>query len=564
MSQQNLRKLSFIGFLILVAALFFTQIVQGRHYLERSRKNYMRLIPRPGVRGIIYDRNGVALVKNQLRFEVGILPTIRSREGVLRSVAEILGVSFELLKENYRKNIVAPFIPVVVYTTTEKDKIIRLEEESFPEVLVNVSFKREAIFPVSCAHVLGYTQKLQKQSLYLLQYGYKLSDEIGYTGIEEQYNAYLHGQGGGEQVEVDARGRLVNYVSRKLPQKGKDIYLTIDAELQDKALAAFGEYRGALILMDAQNGEIITLVSVPSYDLNGFIHSSQSRQHIMTARSRPLMNRAIQAEYPLGSLIKPLIAWAGLETGKISLVTHFFCSGTFSQTGRTYRCTNSHGWQDVRQALTHSCNIFFYTTGLKLGAEKISQYAFRVGLGKKTGVDIPSEKKGLIPTPHWKKERFGQRWFDGDTVNFSIGQGYVLATPIQAARFMSLFANRRFLVHPHFVRKIEDNEVAIASENISLSDEILEHISLGLRGAVQDVSGTAHILNDLGLNISGKTGTAQNPHGPAHGWFSGFFSVQGKPYVIVTFTENSGSSAYACQVTHRFLDGIKEKLQEHF
>ncbi len=554
-----LKKLTGIGLIILLGFLFYCQLIKGNYYREESRKNYIRLIPQPAPRGNIYDRKGRLLVRNDFVFEVGIMPSLKKNDEIISRAAEALGASAGSLKSNLKKNIIAPFIPAQIYVTSDKEKIIALEDKNLPGIIVRRRFKREILYPYILSHILGYTRKLQRKSLYLLKYGYKINESVGYTGIEQYYNDYLRGSPGGEQVEVDANGHIVNYLSRKSSVKGRDIILTIDKDLQQAAFDSFRGQIGCIILMDAETGEILTLANSPSFAVKD-LFNKQKAGRIIRNKTNPLFNRAVQGEYPLGSVFKTVVSLAGLAEGRISPKDKFLCLGKMRIGDRDYLCEKAHQWQDLEQGLYHSCNIYFYNVGLKLGPVLLHKYAVKLGLGAKTKIDLPYEKAGFVPSVAWKKKFLHQKWYPGDTANLSIGQGYLLATPIQVAKLISFFANKGALAWPHIAKYIGNIPVVRPKEVLAIPSKYINEVNRGLRAVIANPEGTAHILNSLPFKISGKTGTAQNPHGRAHGWFAGFFSYKNKKYVIVVFTEHSGSSYYSCRVAYNFLSKIKDLL----
>lgn len=554
-----LERIKIGGFCIIIGGLIYLQLIKGDYFYQRSYSNYIRLIPLPSLRGMIYDRKSRPLIKNKLEFEISIFAH-RKEEGLFSRIAYILKVPEETLRKNFEKNYIAPFLPAPVYVTSDRDKVLKLEEENFSSVVVRTKARRELIEPYLFSHIIGYLRMLSPRQLYLRNYGYSLQEEIGSVGVEFSYDEYLRGKDGGRQVEVDAQARIVNILSQKEPQRGKDIYLTIDREIQRVAYQALSGYRGCLILMDPHTGKIFALVNRPSFNANRFITQKGYFLKVSTSKSKPLLNRAIQSAYPPGSVFKMVVGLAGLEEKEITPRTRFLCKGVFTFQNHTYRCWNVHYWQNLEEALFHSCNIFFYNLGLRLGVKKILKYAQLLELGRPSGIDLPYEDGGLIGGPGWKREKRAQRWYKGDTINLSIGQGYILVTPIQIARVVSFFANGGFLVQPYLVERIDNLPLQIKKkEKVAVSEVNLRIINKGLHQAVKNKEGTAHILERLGLELSGKTGTAQVEGKSPHGWFAGFFPFSHPRYVIVVFTENSGSSFEACKVAYKFLKKLKEK-----
>jgi penicillin-binding protein 2 len=311
--------------------------------------------------------------------------------------------------------------------------------------------------------------------------------------------------------------------------------------------------------MGSKKGEILVLVSSPSFNPNYFIQGSKKVKRILKSKFSPMINRAIQLRYALGSTFKPIVAIAGLEEKIINSSTTFFCSGEMKLGERLFRCWDIHQEEDVLDALAHSCNIYFYHLGLKLGVERIIKWAKKFGLDSFTEIDLPYEKKGFIPHPSWKRRKLRQHWYKGDTLNLSIGQGFIEITPLEILLAINVFANGGYLIRPYLLKKIEDLESEISSKSfIGISKKNLEIVKKGLIYVVQKQDGTAHILKRLNLKIAGKTGTAQT-QGKPHGWFVGFFPYDNPKYTFCVFLENAGSSFEALKVGYYFLKRLKEE-----
>ena len=557
-----IRKLNIAGFLIIISGLFYYQVIQGDYFSRRAQDNFIRLIPKTAPRGIIYDRNGTALVKNVMNFQICVFAKSPDSK-IIGQISRIIEVDVNILKQTFKKNYVAKFIPTPVYSTTKREKILKLEEKNLAEVAIRLEPTRKVVSPYSLAHLVGYTRKLSKEHVFLRKYGYSLREDIGYAGIERYYDDYLRGKPGGTQLEVDSYGRTVNMLSSKSPVAGKDLYTTIDLKIQNAAFDSLKGYSGTLILTEADTGKIIAMASRPSFDINLFTDSRKYLVQVSQDPENPLLYRAIQGTYPLGSVFKPAVALAGLQEGKISEDTKFLCTGQFRLQNSRFKCWSTHGWQDLIGGLLHSCNVYFYNTGVRTGPDGITSYAKSLGLGELTNIDIPFEKKGLIPTPKWKQKTLHQQWYTGDTVNLSIGQGYTLVTPIQVQRYINFFATGGYLVQPYIVSRIDNIDIPIRNKglvNINIKNHNIGLINKGLREAVDHTQGTAHILEILDMKIAGKTGTAQVARRKSHGWFAGFFPYPKPKYSIVVMLENSGSSYHACRIAYKFLRQVKKEL----
>lgn len=555
-----IKKIKIVSFFILIVGLVYYQVVKGEYFSTRAYSNYIRLIPQEAPRGLIFGRKGKTLIKNALQFQVSLFSSGED-EKVFESVAKTLGVEVKLLKKNYAHNFTAPFVSTVIYSTTNREKILRLQEKDLPDMVIKPKAKRLALMPYSASHIVGFTRKLSQENVFLKKYGYIMQEEIGYSGIERAYDNYLRGKHGGVQLEVDSQSQIVNLLSEKLPIKGKDIYTTVDAEIQNIAYESLKNYRGCIILMHSESGKIISLVSSPSFNINAYTAEKDYFKKIARRKSRPLLNRAIQGEYPPGSVFKIVVALASLQEKKVSSHTAFFCKGAFKLKNASFRCWHTHGRLDIKGAIAQSCNVYFYNLGLALGEKSLNYYARLLGLGSATGIDLPFEKKGFVPTKEWKKKVLRERWYQGDSINFSIGQGYLLVTPIQMAKVINFFASRGYLIQPHLVNRIGDVQISLRKKDLLANIEAknIDAINQGLRAAVKDKEGTAHILEALKLNIAGKTGTAQVAGRKAHGWFAGFFPFERPEYVIVVMLENVGSSFEACRIARSFLSTLKER-----
>lgn len=556
-----LKRVKTVGFFIIIFTLFYYQIIKGNYYLQKAKDNYLKLIPNPSLRANIYDRENRLLAYDRACFCISVFPyqIKKKRKLVFSRLANIFGVSEKKIRRNYRRNFRGDFLPVPLLSQVSKEKAILAKELLGQDILIQTLPQRFYPYPYSFSHILGYVKKASPFLDKLKKYGYEPEERVGFLGLEQYYDGYLRGQDGGDLVEVDAQGRIVGYSGRKYASRGKDLYLSIDARMQILAynyLKRFG--RGTIIIMNSHSGEILVMCSYPSYNLNDFIKGKKIKK-LITSPQAPLINRAIQARYGLGSVVKPLLGLMALEDKVITPQTIFVCRGSLSLGDSEFHCLSSHGPQNVVQALIHSCNIFFYNLGLRAGVDKMSEWLRRFHLDKPTGIDLPYEEKGVVPDRFWKRKRLKQGWFPGDTLNMSIGQGYLCATPLEVAVAMNVFANGGYLVRPRLLRRVEDKDYFVfKKEYIGVHKKNLDVIRRGLRGVVKDPTGTAHLLERLGLEIAGKTGTVQVPGKKAHGWFVGFFPYRSPQYTICVFLENAGSSHQAVQLAYYLLRDLKD------
>ena len=383
--------------------LYYLQIIKGPFYSDLSYRNSIRLINIPARRGNIYDRYGKVVTANELSFGVFIVPQEADDiDAEMEELAGILGVSKSLLERNYKRNRTAPFFPCELIRGVSKKAAVMIEEARFrmPGVIVKEIPVRNYYYKEAFSHVVGYVGEIGRLELELLKpYGYNIKDLIGKDGVERFCDRTLRGRNGGMQIQVDNRGRQVKVMSYRKPKSGRDIYLTLDAGLQKEVYTLFDARKGAAIFMDPWNGEVLGLVSSPSYDPNSSL-SDAVRQE-----DSPLLNRAIMGIYPPGSIFKLITTIAGLESKSIRPDTGFVCGGKINIGKDEFSCWNKdgHGYADLAKAIAWSCNIYFYNTGLLTGADKISEYANLFGLGRKTGIELFGESKGFVPSKEWKR-----------------------------------------------------------------------------------------------------------------------------------------------------------------
>ena len=553
-------------FLLLGLGLFNLELLQGDKFRELSRKNSIRLLPQQGARGRIIDRKGRIIVDNKLSYNVMILPqNTNDHEQTLNRVARLLGLDAKAMKEAYRKGYVASSVPVVVAKNIDLKKAIMLEElkSELPAVIIQSNPVRNYLYDRLACHVIGYLSEIDRWRLTkMADYGYKTKDIVGFGGVEEQYDYYLRQEEGGLSVEVDHRGRFKRTLGFQPPRNGTDLQLTIDLDIQRIVQNSLGGQKGCVIVMDAHTGEIIAMASAPDFNPSIFIeHKTGALSGVLNNPDAPLINRAISGLYPAGSVFKLVVAVAALETKKINPSTTFLCHGKITVGRKEFLCWNSHGLQNLPLAIAHSCNVFFYMTGLLTGGQAIHDYALKLGFAKSTGFELPYEANGFIPSPLWAKINKFRKWYDGDTANLSIGQGAVSVTPLQIARMMAVFASAGNLLHPYLVKAIGGNDIASSEHrpvHLNLKDTTIEHIRDGLRKVVTDQGGTANVLSDLPVSVAGKTGTAQAPPGQAHAWFTGFFPFQNPKFVICVFLEHGGPGYYSCVVAKHIIKDMAE------
>jgi penicillin-binding protein 2 len=540
-----------IAFSVVALRLFFMQVMRGHYYLSASKRNAIRIIPEKAVRGRILDRNGLVIAEDRLSLNVAIIPqSVRKRAILLRQLSRVLGVSEEILELRYAQNISAPFAPVVIAENIDRLKALLLAERvnELPGVIIEYEPIRYYKYGSVASHILGYLGMPQTVWYDLGEYGFSVSSYVGVEGVEKYMDSYLHGQDGGMQIEVDNQGRQVSMLGVRLPEQGTDITLTIDMRIQTALEKLLSERRGAAVFMNPFNGEILAMASVPAFDPNDFVQkrSSKQRMDYLTAAEAPLFNRAVRGQYPPGSVFKVVTTLAGLTSAKITTQTQFFCPGQKQIGRRIFKCWSEHGTQNLKEAITHSCNVYFYSLGLAVGADALSEYAKVFQFGKITGIDLPKEEPGFIPSPRWRAEFEGGAWYQGDTANMAIGQGGILVTPLQIARMMATVANSGYLVRPHLIKKVASKTVLYKNPSkTNMNFKFLSFLKGALRSVVAEETGTARLLESSHIKAAGKTGTAQISGGRKHGWFAGFAPFDAPQMAFVIFLERSEGSGAA-------------------
>ncbi|MDO8662076.1 MAG: penicillin-binding protein 2 [Candidatus Omnitrophota bacterium] len=546
----------------LVFGLLNLEVIQGRRYQELGNKNCVRLVSQNGSRGRILDYAGNVIVDNELSYDLMILSQDAiQQEKIILNASRILGKSVKDLKSAYKSNYISSSVPVTLARNIGAKDAISLAElkVDLPAIIVQPNPLRHYPYGKLAAHLLGYVSEIDRWRLTKLEdYGYKTKDIVGFGGVEEKYDYYLRQEEGGLSFEVDHRGRFIRTLGFQPPLNGKDIQLSLGIKIQKIAEDALSERRGAVVIMDPCTGEIFAMASSPGFNPAVFTEKDNARiSEIFDNSNSSLVNRAISFTYPAGSVFKVVVAAAALENKKINQNTSFLCQGSALIGKGEFKCWSTHGVQNLLAALTHSCNVFFYKTGLLTGAQAIHDYALRFGFSKKSSFELPYESPGFIPSPIWRKINKFKSWFDGDTANLSIGQGDVLVTPLQVTRMMAVFANGGYLVTPYIVKSIGGRDISLyqeKSEKLNLKKETIDFIKEGLRSVVSGSTGTGNVLAGLSVSVAGKTGTAQAPPGQPHAWFSGFFPYKNPKFVICVFLEHGGPGYISCVTAKQIIE----------
>ncbi|HRU33418.1 MAG TPA: penicillin-binding protein 2, partial [bacterium] len=491
------------------------------------------------------------LAKNRASFAVYVIPFEGNREESLKILSGIIGIPYAEIKGKLDKasNSLQP-VNILPDASIEIVGKIKELEDKLPGVLVVTDVIRDYPYKNIASHILGYIGEVSSEEMKIFQEdGVRMGDTIGKAGIERGYQVALMGVRGGEQVEVDAMGRPIKVLGTVPPIPGSTLVTTIDLDLQRIATESLKRrgLPGAIVAIDPQNGDILAMVSSPDYDPNSFAKGISAKEwERLLSPERPLLNRAISAVYPPGSTFKVAVALAALAEDIVNEDSVFYCPGSMVIGNRRFKCWTSHGRIDFLDAIADSCDVSFYTMGIKVGAEKIARYARLLGLGDLTGVDIPGETRGLIPEPSWKKEP----WYIGDTANMSIGQGYVQVTPIQMAVLASTVANGGKVYKPRVVSEIvnqdgtKTSQPAVLVRDLSKFKKEIAIIKKGMKMVVDTGTGTSARVN--GISVAGKTGTAENfptksnPQGKDHAWFIAYAPTDNPKIALSIVVEQGG------------------------
>lgn len=553
-------------FVLLLLRLWYLQVVEGRYYATLSINNRLRLRSVEAPRGFILDRSGEVIVENRPSFDVYVIPAaVPAIDEAAHAIGTVLGQPPEEIAAKIRAGRAHPYQPVLLAPEVSERTMVAIEERKLdlPGVNLRVRPLRSYINGSIAAHLLGYVSEVSQEQLNQEAYrDYRPGDTVGQAGVEQRLDSFVRGIDGWEEMETDAQGRLVRLVDRLEPRSGFNLVLTLDKKLQMAAEDAFAGKRGSVVAMNPQTGEILVWVSRPSYDPNLFAQrlSREAWEGLINDPTHPLQNRPLQAQYPPGSVFKLVVMAAALETGAVTPDTEFYCPGQFTLGRTTFDDwkEGGHGQQDLMEAIANSCNVYFYQTALKTGIDPIARVAREFGLGQKTGIGLGDEAEGLIPTPTWKREVMGEPWYPGDTVISGIGQGMILVTPLQMVSMVSAIANGGTLYRPWVVRQVESwgGELVAAYgpepvRKVNLSPRILQLLRQGMLRVVEE--GTGKIARLRGVQVAGKTGTAQvvkkEAHGPGktedHAWFVAFAPYEDPEIAIVVIAENAGKGAAA-------------------
>ena len=571
---------------VLIARLYFLQVIQYDYHSTLSENNRVHVQPIPPTRGLIFDRNGVIIADNRPSFS---LTMTRERAGkweeVLDAIIEVLELTPDdrALFEKRMRQGRRPFEPVPILFELNEEQIARVAVNQFrlPGVEVVAQLVRHYPQGAHFAHSVGYVGRINEKELKTLDpVNYSGTHHIGKTGIERFYEADLHGQVGYEEVETNARGRVSRVLKRTDPIPGKDIVLSLDIKLQEAAEAALGGRRGAVVALDPRTGEVLAMVSQPSFDPNLFVTgiSFKAYAELRDSIDRPLFNRVLRGLYPPGSTIKPAVAVAGLDSGVITASTRVFDPGYYQLPNYDHKYRNwnrsGDGWVDLDTAIMRSNDTYFYDLAHKIGIDRLSTYMNRFGIGQKVSLDMFEESSGLMPSREWKRATRRQAWFPGETLILGIGQGYMQATPLQLAQATALIASKGKWNRPHLAKTIEGQSPV---DDNPIPDIILRDksdwakVTHGMEQVMQNARGTARkAAAGAQYRIAGKSGTAQvvaikqgekydrnklQERHRDHALFVGFGPAEAPKIVISVMVENGESgSGVAAPVMRQVMD----------
>ena len=516
-----------VSFLCLWMRLWYLQILKWQYLTGLSENNRVRMVTLPASRGMIKDRNGETLVSIRPAFNLYLTPEdARNLDSSLDKLAQRISLDREKLKKKIAQT--KSFKEVLIKGDIPREEVAFVEENnmSLPGIRIRAEPLRNYVFNNLASHTLGYLGEISKASLERLKDpAYRQGDFVGKNGLENIYESFLRGKKGYKEVEVDVSGRELKTLRKLSPESGNNLILTLDVKIQEELEKLMTEtaeqnMNGSVVVMKVQTGEIIAIISKPSFDPNKFAAgiSPKNWRDLVTDEWHPLQNRSIHGQYPPGSTYKIVTAIAGLGEGVIKPDTSIFCPGHFKLGRGRYRCwkKSGHGFMNLHDALVQSCDVYFYTIGHRLGIDTIAKYAKRFGLGRSTRLGLSQEKKGLVPTTQWKLLNKKEPWLLGETISASIGQGFNLVTPIQQVIMMAAVANRGILLKPYLVKRIEGPEGQLRQEffpeiigQIGVDPDHLEQVRMALRDVVNGTRGTGKKSRLKNIIVSGKTGTAQ-------------------------------------------------------
>lgn len=571
---------------VLVARMYYLQVIQYEHHSTLSENNRVHVQPIPPTRGLIFDRQGRILADNRPSFSLTVTrERAKDWKTVLDTLVEVLEFGPEE-REQFEKRLLQgrrPFEPVPILFELTEEQIARVAVNQFrlPGVEVAAQLVRHYPHAEHFAHSVGYVGRINDKELQTLDpVNYSGTHHMGKTGIEKFYEDELHGKVGYEEVETNARGRVLRVLSRTDPEPGKDLMLSLDLDLQAAAERALGGRRGAVVALQPATGEVLAMVSQPSFDPNLFVTGISFKDYAQLRDSidRPLYNRVLRGLYPPGSTIKPMMAVAGLDAGVVTRTSRVFDPGFYQLPNVSHKYRNwnrsGDGWVDLEVAIMRSNDTYFYDLAHKMGIDRMHEYMTRFGIGQHVSLDMFEESSGLMPSRDWKRARYKQPWYPGETIILGIGQGYMQATPLQLAQATALIATRGKWIRPHLARRIGEQAPVDPDPvpDIRLRDEqFWEYAQRGMEMVLHNPRGTAKKVGDTAVyRIAGKSGTAQvvgirqgekydsgklNERHRDHALFVAFAPAENPQIAVAVMIENGESgSGVAAPVVKQVMD----------
>jgi len=562
--------------LVLISRLVYLQIYQHVHYTTMSRNNQVRINPIPPIRGLIFDRKGELLAENIPGFSVELtpknVPNLQETIAELTKIIDITPSEIQIFNRQKRYKKATESIPLKIKLTEDEVAILAQEKYRLPGVEVAARLIRHYPKGELFAHALGYVGAISEKELKIIdEINYRGTYHIGQNGIEKYYEPVLHGKVGYHHIETDAKGRIVRTLERIPPVSGANLYLSLDSKLQEAAFHALGQERGAVVAIEPATGQILAFVSTPSFDPNLFAQGipGSSYVELKDSPNRPLFNRALRGLYAPASTVKPFIALYALDKGIVNMSFRIFDPGWFqlNNEGRFYRdwYRPGHGWTDLEKAIQQSCDTYFWQLAIKIGIDGLEEVFTDFGLGSITNIDMSHEAKGLVPSKAWKLQVKKEAWYKGETLNIGIGQGEMLATPLQLANATAIIANHGQRIRPRLV----EAQALPGEDKMHLSPVVLPPLTIhklnwdfvieAMRKVIHVPGGTAHrISHGLQYNMAGKSGTAQvfslkqnqkyeahklQAHLTDHGWFISFAPLEKPTIALAVLVENNSKAA---------------------
>ncbi|MBL3598998.1 MAG: penicillin-binding protein 2 [gamma proteobacterium endosymbiont of Lamellibrachia anaximandri] len=573
--------------LLLLTRMLYLQVLNHEHFTTLSLDNRVKLQPRPPTRGLIYDSHGTILAQNLPAYSLDITPEkTPDIATTIQALSEIIPINeddrkrFKRLRQQRRR---FDSIPIRVRLSDEEVARFAVNQHRFPGVVVQAKLLRDYPLQEQTAHVLGYVGRINKQELQKIDASnYSGTTHIGKNGVERTYENQLHGSVGLQQVEVNAKGRVLRVLENQPPQPGENLHLFLDMDLQAAAMEALKDYNGAVAAIDTRTGGVLALVSKPGYDPNLFVEgiSSKAYKTLRDSLDKPLFNRAIRGQYPPGSTVKPFIGLAGLEKGVVSFNQQTYCPGFYQLPGHDHKYRDwkktGHGQMAMEDAIIQSCDVYYYELARTLGIDRLHDFLTTLGFGSRSGIDLTGERSGLLPSREWKRKARREPWYPGETLITGIGQGYFLTTPLQLASATATLANRGQLIRPRMVESIvlpDGTREATRMESTQLPQVDPEHweqIIHAMQQVIEGLRGTARRIRTDSYTIAGKTGTAQvftvkqdeeydeatvEKRKRDHALFIAFAPVEEPRIAVAVIVENGGhGGSVAAPIARKVLD----------